>query len=185
VSDGWNEVVVRITYHDDLLTPAEFDMPGPVTEEDLIKEIEAMVAGQLEVSPGMVMFKRLPRAFLLHRSQGGGCDYTIACGEDISHLRTRSGLGNPTNLDEAFNLAISKDFLGCEEGEDYGPISSNPGEAALMEAHIYEVVHDHVIDLPGLIEEAQARLRAEKAKQTESDERAEYERLKAKYGGAG
>lgn len=119
--------------------------------------------------------------FFLYQYQGGGCDYTIACGESLSHL-TVQGLPDPKNMEEAEAMAVSEEFLGCEEDEDYGPISSSPGESELKEARILAVVDDHQIPLDDYIWKAQKRNRAEQKEKADANERAEFERLRAKFG---
>ena len=119
--------------------------------------------------------------FYLYEDQSEGCDYTIGCGVRFRLLRNRDG-SDPKDLKEAKALAVSESYLGCEEGEDYGPISANPGEAALSSAVIYEVHASHHLDLRSYIRQAQQRADEGQHTETEAAEWTEFERLKKKFG---
>lgn len=113
----------------------------------------------------------------MYEEQPGGCDYSIACGQRLRVLK------GATTLQEAVGLAVSEKYLGCEPGEDYGPISSDPGEAELLRATILEINNAYKVDLDGFIQIAKERKAAIEAGPTEARERAEFERLKAKFDG--
>jgi len=186
VTTKWNEVLVRIKYRDGALTPGGVSRNEPSTESELVDEIDR----QMNASHfgGQIQLEKLDRIFVLREIQGGGCDYTIGCGE---RLRTLQTLGRPGNIVEAEHMAVTNpNFLGnIEEFEDggewheTGPLTPGwPPESRLDQARILEVVTDKEIDLAAYIAASQARIDSYQAKADEEDERAEYERLKAKYG---
>ena len=111
----------------------------------------------------------------------GGCDYTIACGERVQLLKRTDGT-DARDLIEAREIAISSEYLGeGGEDEDFGPISSDPGDQALHSARILVVTKEHEIDLGAYIERARKRVANAQRSDTETAERAELERLQAKY----
>ena len=116
--------------------------------------------------------------FYLYEEQSGGCDYSIACGQRLRVLK------GATTMQEAIIVATSEEYLGCEPGEDYGPISSDPDEDELLRASVLEVSGIIEINLANFIRIAKERKDAIEAGAAEARERAELERLKAKYGGA-
>lgn len=118
--------------------------------------------------------------FYLYEVQDGGCDYTIGCGERLTRL-SRGDYSDAETMEEALALAMTEDYLGCEEGEDYGPISTDPGEAKLSSAVIFAVAETHDIDLDALIQAAKAEHAAAQDVAANEAEHAEYERLKAKF----
>ena len=112
--------------------------------------------------------------FYLYEVQDEGCDYTIGCGERLTEIPAAT-------MAEAYAITLTEDYLGCEEGEDYGPISTNPGEAKLSSAVIFAVAETQIIDLGALIRAARTEHEAAQNVATDATERVEFERLKAKF----
>lgn len=114
--------------------------------------------------------------FIAHVKQGGGCDYTIACGEKIVPL-------NGSTMEEArehlASMLREPDWDQVPEPE--GPFFGD--HIALESATIYEVCGEESFDTKA----EYSRLRAEKkerdAKAKEEAERAEFLRLQKKFGG--
>ena len=106
----------------------------------------------------------MSKLLVILRQRGEGCDYTIACGTKVIEV--------PSDLD---GLDAVK-WLEEKIRDDYS------GEQALAWAQIVEVSNSREINLPLLYarfdrEEADAKIKA-----TVEKERADYERLKEKFG---
>ena len=102
--------------------------------------------------------------YLMMKGSGEGCDYTIGCNQRYERL-----------LSEDFNLAI-RDAVEILDG--LGAFDADP-ECVPVEAVIVQHVYDINID-------AERYERANKAaeiaeRDANASERAEYERLKAKF----
>lgn len=106
--------------------------------------------------------------YYLVERQSGGCDYTIGCGLRITHLR------DAKTLEDAKSQANNK--IGDNWHADH--------EVAVDSAEILEV--NEVVDLaPFLTEKAAERKQRqaeEDAEEAAAAERAEYERLRKKFG---
>lgn len=102
------------------------------------------------------------KTFLLELHQDGGCDYTIACGTLTTTIVAK-------NLDKAREKA--SDFLGAylEDG--------------IESATLYEVTQTTRLDLKAIRGERARQRDLEELREKERAERAELERLKAKYEG--
>lgn len=108
--------------------------------------------------------------FLLVRKQDGGCDHTIGCGVAVHEIEAAS-------LDEAFALcresALSDDdVLGLAFDLEHGE--------GVRRAKLYVVGDAGALDLDL---KAWAKEKRGLTMSVDEYERAEYERLKAKYGG--
>ena len=114
--------------------------------------------------------------FLFIEYQDGGCDYTIGCGVRVSKLMEADSASH----------AITK-FVAMNE-HDYrdenGKLCSNPWakEYSPDDVELYEVVMEHGINLDAIRQRAQNEIDGVKLQETEAIERAEYERLREKFG---
>lgn len=103
--------------------------------------------------------------FYLFRNQaGGGCDYTIGCGKELTALRAQT-------LEEAIAEA---------SGYDNGYNIADVGEYTLDDAMIF-AAPVHVFDLNTMRIERRAAAEATSRAKEEERERAELERLSKKY----
>ena len=107
--------------------------------------------------------------YLLHEVQDGeGCDYTIGCGYRLTQLDADTMAG-------AIAEATGLDRHGS-------PRIQTSGEQRIKCATIYEVAAEHSIDIRALDAERKFVAVASLREEREASERAEYERLKGKYG---
>jgi len=98
-------------------------------------------------------------------SEGQGCDYTIACGETVIEV-------GASTMDEAREKIISI------IREEY----SHP-ERRLQYCELYEVSDIFSVDLKQLYESIDEAKGVTEQLQRDNEERAEFERLKNKFGG--
>lgn len=106
-----------------------------------------------------------------------GCDYTIGCGRKTFILWAK----DIKQAHERFELMFQPDFDSYEVDwtEDYGEYH---GDQSLKNAVIYEVAEEVDVNMDKIYTDIE-RLRLEIAqKEVEAKEKAEYERLKNKYG---
>jgi len=102
--------------------------------------------------------------YVLHVKETGGCDYTCSCGEMIVELsEAQNDLEAKRDavkvVSEQFNVSMGLEF-----------------------AKIYQLSSEIEIDLKGLKEAIEADRKMEAMEEEENADRAEYERLKAKFG---
>lgn len=103
-----------------------------------------------------------------------GCDYTVSCNETLVPLKA-------SNLDEAIEEA--RRFI-IEDGDYYCRDESSKrvlhkgARAALL-----QVSRIIAFDLPAIFAEVDEAAKKKLAEQSESAERAEFERLQKKFGG--
>ena len=103
--------------------------------------------------------------FYVYWEQDGGCDYTIACGKDLEKLPVSS-------VEEAVKHAVEEHEHRFEEGS----------ECEVVRLTILEVVGATQIDVADIkLQLFQKTVEAAHA-DPEAKERAEYERLRAKFG---
>lgn len=103
--------------------------------------------------------------FYAYWEQGGGCDYTIGCGVQLEKLPG-------SELQEATRHAIDDHPNRFEEGSDDEVVALT----------ILEVVDATKIDVADIKLQMFQRAVADAAQKTENEERAEFERLRAKFG---
>lgn len=96
--------------------------------------------------------------------EGGGCDYTIACGETILNLEA-------TTLEEAQQEVLK------EIKEDY-----SGDERRLEKVELYEIENIFALDIQAIYKHIDTEKLQAKQKQKEEKERQEFERLKTKFG---
>jgi len=105
--------------------------------------------------------------YVLVMQQGGGCDYTIACGTKVVNLAA-------DNDDEAVEAAE-------QVMDDHGGFGDY--ECRVDSARILKVVGSVPFDVKAIRAERKAEAEKEAAAEKEAEERAEFERLKGKFGG--
>lgn len=104
-------------------------------------------------------------AFYAYLEQGCGCDYTIGCGKLLVELKETS-------------------FEGAQEelwGE-YGCRHYLGGEADLASIRVFQASEVRAVNLVEWKTRLAEQEKAEKAARDAAKDRAEYERLKAKFG---
>ena len=110
--------------------------------------------------------------YLVVERQHGGCDYTIGCGVNITFVTADS-------IEDAGKVYMEEYEDGNPE-EGYNPLK---GEMSVNEVEIYEITEKKAtINMEVWNASIENRVAAAKAKQKESQEREELERLKKKYG---
>lgn len=117
------------------------------------------------------------KKFIVDIHQPHGCDYTIECGSKTFVIYAKDLL----EANKRFIQMFYPDFESSDVDwtDDYGGYT---GEMALESAVIYEVVDELEIDMGLLYENLDSIRAAEALKAAEEKERAEFERLKKKYG---
>lgn len=105
--------------------------------------------------------------YLWLEQRGGGCDYTIGCGQRMYRL-------NGNTLEEA-----KEDAKQYFDGENYG---YGRGDYALEDATIFKFEADAMPILNAILkQEAEEKKAADEARKL-AQEKAEFERLKKKFG---
>lgn len=104
------------------------------------------------------------KQYKAHLDQGGGCDYTIGCGQVLIYL-------NSTNMEDA-----KKELQKIIE-ERY-----SHEERQLESAIIYEVSDEFELDVKDYYDQLQKERDEYNRLQREKKEREEFERLKQKFG---
>ena len=114
--------------------------------------------------------------FLFIEYQDGGCDYTIGCGVRVNKLIEAD---SPEQAREKFIAAYEAD---CRY--DDGTLCGNPwyGDHTADDIEMYEVVTQHKFDIIAVADRAQKEVDGIKQQEVEDAERAEYERLRGKFG---
>lgn len=112
--------------------------------------------------------------FYLYEEQGGGCDYTIACGKRLRLL------DKATTMEEA--IAIAKSSTTGRYGEEETMICVE-GDFAIKEARILAVAEEFVVDIQALRSQRKAQRAAKEAQEREENERQQYEKLRQKFEG--
>lgn len=121
------------------------------------------------------------RGFLIVEEQGEGCDYTIGCGVAWYLWEAESFDALIADL----RATLAKGYAGVYEESDGDGLAEAvvaTHERRRNNIEIFEISASHKLDLPALraiYEDAEARVEA--ADKAEA-ERAEFERLKAKFG---
>jgi hypothetical protein len=103
--------------------------------------------------------------FVIQTGQGYGCDYTIGCNERTDYRQAESA---QDIIDELF-----------EEWDDY--VSDYAAEH-YSEISIVEAAEITKVDIDGYVERRKAQEDQAAARKKEAAEKAEYERLKKKFG---
>lgn len=98
--------------------------------------------------------------------QGGGCDYTLACGKLLAPLKA-------TAVDEAIAEIRSKYECCFRQGHEYEVAS----------VRLFQVSDATDLDIAAIRRDVAAADAAEKQAELEFKERAQLEKLQAKYGG--
>ena len=106
------------------------------------------------------------RFLVCRKMVGDGCDYTIGCGMRFDYIEA-----------DSIDLLVEK--LVWPDGRRES--SSLVGEMALSTILIVSAEHVTAVDVPSLVETITSDAIANRDKQTEEKERAELERLQAKY----
>jgi len=101
--------------------------------------------------------------FIVELHQDGGCDYTIGCGTKIVPLKA---------VDRTSALREVQELLA----------DRYTGEYSVARAHIYAVAEDFPADVGAIYKAIAAERQAEQDEEKEEEERAEYERLRQKFG---
>jgi C4-type Zn-finger protein len=113
--------------------------------------------------------------YILIESQGGGCDHTIGCGYRITEIEGETD-------QDAVAQAIAA--VGAENWRAR-TARGNQADGAIESAKLICVARS--LDIEGWLDTAAEQLRQRKASADEAKksaaERAEYERLQAKFGG--
>lgn len=113
----------------------------------------------------------MKRTFWLIRRQGGGCDYTIGCGWAVDSFEA---------YDYADALAqMQESAIGCEADDEYGFTEIH--ERELEMAWIVDATEARELPIDAWRKTKDAREGAAAASEAETAERAEYERLRAKF----
>jgi hypothetical protein len=111
--------------------------------------------------------------FLVERQAGEGCDYTIGCGLRVTELSADS-------VEAATAAAVARIDGHPDDGSAWQRDDCGVARAELL------VVQD-VVDLAQLLNASAAQRKAKEERDSddkrEASERAELERLKAKFGG--
>lgn len=102
--------------------------------------------------------------FYLYEEQSGGCDYTIGCGRRLTPI---AGVADAEGAAKAVLGRLDLD-----------------GDYAIRRAAVLCVADELEIDLDALRREREAGKARGAAEEREAAERAEFERLSAKYGRA-
>lgn len=111
--------------------------------------------------------------FLYMEGTGRGCNYTIGCNYKVMSFEAES-------MVVAVKIAV-EEILGDGHYGDLGPTGGGDGYR-IGKATLIEAARLHSIDLDGLRAEAKKGHDALKQTAAEAKERAEYERLQAKFG---
>lgn len=113
--------------------------------------------------------------FIAHIWQNEACDYSIKCGHKIVELEA-------TTQNDAFT-ELHKLVVGIWNPADYssGWEGGYWDEKKLLGAMIYEVADKHEMATYAWYSEAVSKTNKYKQSEKEQDERAEYERLRAKF----
>lgn len=106
--------------------------------------------------------------YLFLRQEGQGCDYTIGCGMRLIILRA-------TTLDEA--KGESKEYF---DADNYG---YGRGDYALSDAMIMRCEFNAMPILNKILKDEREAREKEQEQNKLNQERAEFERLKKKFGG--
>ncbi len=105
--------------------------------------------------------------------EGEGCDYTIACGETVLKLKA-------TTRDEAIK-ELRQEIIGEWNGDEYeggyGP------DQRLEHVEFFEVVDKELMPISVWYSDADAFRKKQANGMAEESEKAEYDRLKIKFGG--
>ena len=109
------------------------------------------------------------------RMKGDGCDYTIGCGMNYKVVTVEGG------KDETEDVRELQEKMAYPEGRDeYCAYEGD--EFEIEEALIVPYKDVHVIDVKAFADEIEAREREEELAKKEEADKAEYKRLKAKFG---
>jgi len=120
------------------------------------------------------MGKHVKKKFLLVREQSGGCDYTIGCGVAVAVHQAES-------LD-ALMESMRADVVGSY-GETYGIRIDLRGYGdGVSRATVYEIADEREVPIDEWDAQLRAAIAKEETAEEEQQERAEFERLKSKYG---
>jgi len=112
--------------------------------------------------------------FIAYVNQTGyGCDYTIACGKTLWRLKA----GNKSDADEEVKHLV----LGEFDEEDGRYYEGYWGEIALDSVTIFEVSHENEVPIEKWYKEAKELVASRRKISIEEREKAEFERLKAKF----
>lgn len=103
-----------------------------------------------------------------------GCDYTIGCGLNVTDLGEHED-------EKAALVALLASF---NETSFYDYHLAPDAERRLESIKIYEVASSHTLDLDRLRQAEETRRVAASEAAREARDRAEYERLRRKFGGA-
>jgi len=104
--------------------------------------------------------------YLLVMHQNGGCDYTIGCGTKVVELKA-------TNPKRAWNEAV-------QIIDDHGGL--DPSDNRVDTASFFTIADEVRLDMTYLKHQRQMQRLKEVEAKAEAEERANYERLKAKFG---
>ena len=118
------------------------------------------------------------KTFLVVEEQYGGCDYTIGCGIRATVVQAESLAGIEEDLRLVLLVASERDI----ERHALAQAVLAQGEGARSAISVYEVSETLHLDLTALRMVYQCRLSLNEQERADHAERAEYERLKKKFG---
>lgn len=104
------------------------------------------------------------KTYKAYLNQGQGCDYTIGCGLRVIDITANS-------------MEDAKQKLAETIAEEY-----SYDEGRLEKAELYEVEQVFVMDLKAIYQKVADDRNAEKQREKDAKEKAEFERLKSKFG---
>lgn len=111
--------------------------------------------------------------YLLVLNQGGGCDYTIACGIKTIVLEYPENL----SMEEVQERVKKEVFLA----DGYGYLRSGSSEE-IQESVLYKISESVNLPLGNWKTELESEKKAQKNKEQEEKEKELYLKMKAKYG---
>jgi len=119
------------------------------------------------------------KTFLVVETQDGGCDYTIGCG--VRHY-TMEAESYTALLEEVREVLRTYDEDHGLHSELAGSLGETHPEYLRSSVEVYEIASSHWVDLREFRQIVVDKRNADAAEKVEASERAELERLKAKYG---
>jgi hypothetical protein len=107
--------------------------------------------------------------YVYMKQQGEGCDYTIGCGQTVKTM-------------EAESIEALEEYLASEAAAEDGRGFSFGSDYELRKCIIFPAETAHTVDVASYKKKYQQDLAKAKADAAEAKERAEFERLAAKFG---
>lgn len=112
--------------------------------------------------------------FIAYVKQHGGCDYTIACGETIWRLKASNR--------EAAIEELKDRIIGKMEMPDCRYFEGCWDEQLLSNVTLFEISSETLVPVDVWYAAALRHVEEAKVRLKEEEEKAEFERLKKKYG---